>query len=342
MVNIAQVGVGYWGPNVLRNLTSFNDVNLSTVCDIDAGRASKYISLFCPGAKTVSDCTDILKDRSIEAVVITTPVRTHFDLARNLLQAGKHVLVEKPLAETAAECKELIRIAEEKNLVLMVGHVFEFNAAVRRVKEYLEAGELGELLYVYSHRLNLGRIQNDISALWSLGPHDVSIMNYWLGSEPLWIKAHGFSYINKGIADVVFATLEYPGNIGLHLHVGWLDPHKLRTITLVGSKKMLVYDDVSADTKLMIYDKGVKDLDSYLKAPESFAEFQLQLRAGDVLIPSLKFNEPLNAECRHFVDCVKQGSRPLTDGWNGLRVVKVLEAAEKSMQNGGAAVHIGA
>ncbi|HET8580202.1 MAG TPA: Gfo/Idh/MocA family oxidoreductase, partial [Nitrospiraceae bacterium] len=196
--------------------------------------------------------------------------------------------------------------------------------------------ELGKLFYMYSQRVNLGRIQSDVNALWSFAPHDVSIMNYWLGQEPLWVATRGFSYLNNGIEDVVFVTLEYPGGVGAHFHLGWLDPRKVRLMTLVGSKKMLVYDDVSLDAKIQIYDKGIVQLHDHLGTPESFAEFQLQLRVGDLVIPpTLQFSEPLQNECQHFIDCIRNGQRPLTDGLNGLRVVKVLEAAEQSLKQGG-------
>jgi predicted dehydrogenase len=222
----------------------------------------------------------------------------------------------------------------------MVGHVFEYNVAVQRIKQYLDQGELGRLLYVYSQRVNLGRIQNDVNALWSFAPHDVSIMNYWLEQEPVRVAARGFSYLNSRIEDVVFVTLEYPGGIGAHLHLGWLDPRKVRLMTLVGSKQMLVYDDVSLDAKIQLYDKGIVRLDDFSEAAESFAEYQFQIRVGDLIIPTLQFSEPLQRECQHFIDCIQNGSRPLSDGLSGLRVVRVLEAAEQSLRQDGQLVEL--
>lgn len=340
MINIAQIGVGYWGPNVLRNLASITEVNLAAVCDMDITKAQYHRDLFCPGAKAVNNCEAIINDTTIDAVVIATPIRSHFELGMQALRANKHVLVEKPLAATVAECEALVEEAEKRNLVLMVGHVFEFNNAVCTIKDYINSGDLGNLLYVYSQRVNLGRIQNDINALWSFAPHDISIMNYWLGADPVSVSARGFSFLTDSIEDVVFLIVDYPGGIKAHLHLGWLDPRKVRQMTLVASKKMLVYDDVSMDAKIQIYDKGVSDLDEYMKTPESFGEFQFRIRNGDLTIPSLKFGEPLNAELRHFVECIQESKRPKTDGHNGLRVVKVLEAAEKSMQQGGLPVDL--
>jgi predicted dehydrogenase len=240
------------------------------------------------------------------------------------------------------ECEVLIREAESRSLILMVGHVFEFNAAVVRIKQYLDSAHLGNLLYIYSQRVNLGRIQNDISALWSFAPHDISIINYWLGGEPLAVSARGLHCLGQKVEDVVFVLLEYPDGIGVHLHLGWLDPRKLRQTTLVGTKKMLVYDDVSLDSRIMIYDKGVKDLHEYMQAPSSYAEFQYQTRSGDVVIPQLKFGEPLQEECGHFIECIRTHAKPRTDGQSGLRVVRVLEAAQKSIENGGARVTLAA
>lgn len=342
MVNVAVVGLGYWGPNLARNLASLSDANIVALCDLDMKQAEKVRQRYCTGARILSDYRDLADDQQIDAVVLATPIRTHFELGQLFLNSGKHVFIEKPLAQTVGECQSLIDLAEQNQRVLMVGHVFEYNAAVQRIKGYLDQGELGQLFYVYSQRVNLGRIQNDVNALWSFAPHDVSIINYWLGQEPGRVAARGFSYLHSGIEDVVFVTLEYPGGIGVHLHLGWLAPLKVRRMTLVGSKKMLIYDDVSLDSKIWLYDKGVAHLDDFLKAPESFAEFQFQIKRGDVVIPGLQFSEPLHSECRHFIDCIQHGQRPRTDGLNGLRVVRVLEAAEQSLRRDGQPVELGA
>jgi predicted dehydrogenase len=342
MTELAVVGLGYWGPNLVRNLASLKDVNVRTLCDADAPRAEAIRARLCPDAAVAQDYREVAADPRVEAVVIATPIRTHFELGSFFLKAGKHVFIEKPLAHTVAECEELINLAERGGRVLMVGHVFEYNAAVRWIKKYMEDDGLGELFYMYSQRVNLGRIQSDVNALWSFAPHDVSVMNYWLGREPVSVSARGFSYLHSGVEDVVFVTLGYPEGVGAHLHLGWLDPRKVRLMTLVGSKKMLVYDDVSLDAKIQIYDRGIVDLHDYRNSPDSFAEFQFQIRTGDVSIPTLKFDEPLQSECQHFVECVREGKRPRTDGENGLKVVRVLEAAEQSLRHGGQTVRLDA
>jgi predicted dehydrogenase len=335
MINVAVVGLGYWGPNLLRNLVSLEGVRVSVLCDADQQRAELSRRRFCPGARLVDDHRRVADDPEVDGVVVATPIQTHFAVGRDLLSAGKHVFIEKPLARTVQECQALIDLAARANRVLMVGHVFQYNQCVRRIKQYLDEGALGKLLYVYSQRVNLGRIQHDLNALWSFAPHDFSIMDYWLGEAPLQVTARGFSYLNSGIEDVVFVTLEYPGGVGVHLHLGWLDPRKVRLMTLVGSKQMLVYDDVSLDAKLQIYDKGIVQLHEFLEAPDSFAQFQFQIRNGDLVIPTVSFSEPLHEEGRHFIECIRDGSQPLSDGACGLRVVRVLEAADRSLTEGG-------
>lgn len=340
MINIAVVGLGYWGPNLLRNLVSLEDVRVSVLCDADHKRAELSRRRFCAGAKLVDDYRRVADDPDIAGVVVATPIQTHFAVGRDLLSAGKHVFIEKPLARTVQECQALIDLAERSHRILMVGHVFQYNVCVRRIKQYLDEGALGKLLYIYSQRVNFGRIQDDVNALWSFAPHDVSIMDFWLAEAPLRVTARGFSYLNSRIEDVVFVTLEYPGGVGVHLHLGWLDPRKVRLMTLVGSKQMLVYDDVSLDAKLRIYDKGIVQLDEFLDAPDSFARFQFQIRTGDLVIPTVQFGEPLQEETRHFVDCVRDGRQPLSDGASGLRVVRVLAAADRSLKQGGQPVEL--
>jgi predicted dehydrogenase len=340
MVNVALIGLGYWGPNLLRNLSSLEDVKIVALCDLDVQRAETFRERLCPDAAVVSDYRLLANDSQIEAVVIVTPIRLHYEIGSFFLASGRHVFIEKPLAGTTEECLSLIELAERQRRVLMVGHVFAFNAAVRRIKQYIDQGELGRLFYVYSQRVNLGRFQNDVNALWSFAPHDISIMNYWFEQEPVRVSTRGFSYLSKAIEDVVFVTLEYPNGVGAHLHLGWLDPRKVRLMTLVGSKKMLVYDDVSLEAKIQLYDKGVADLHDFLESPETFAEFQFNIRAGDLVIPTLQFSEPLQSECRHFIDCIQNGTKPLTDGLDGLKVVRVLEAAEQSLKNGGKTIDL--
>lgn len=337
-VRIGQVGLGYWGPNLARNLAVVDGGELTVLCDANRERLERIGRQF-PGARQVDDFAAVLGDPSVDGVVIATPVETHFQMAREALQAGKHVLVEKPLATSAVECEELIRIAEEQDLRLMVGHVFLYNAAVERVSEYIASGELGEIYYAYSQRLNLGQIRADVNAMWNFAPHDLSILCHWFGDEPTAVLAKGYSYIQPGIEDVVFMSLDFPRGVGANVHISWLDPLKVRRMTVVGSEKMVVYDDVSADAKITIYDKGVT---RRLREPAterlgdfgSYAEFQLLLRAGDVLIPRVDFVEPLQRECQDFVDCIRTGATPRADGAQGLKVVRALEAAQRSMLAG--------
>jgi predicted dehydrogenase len=336
-VNVALVGLGYWGPNLARNLVVARGGRLHTLCDARPEQLSRFSGQY-PSAATSSDIATVLSDSEVDAVVLATPIEAHYALARLALEAGKHVFVEKPLAATAAECESLIAIADERHLTLMVGHVFIYNSAVRKVREYIRSGELGKILYIYSQRLNLGQVRHDANALWNFGPHDLSIIGYWLDGDPVHVVARGFDYLQPGIEDVVFMTLDYPHGVGANVHLSWLDPAKVRRMTVVGSEKMVVYDDVSPDAKIMLFDKGVTksrrtdgtrspSLGSY----ETFGEFQLLLRAGDVLIPKIDFVEPLRLEMQHFVDCVQTGATPETDGRAGLRVVRALEAAQASL-----------
>lgn len=336
MINVAIVGLGHWGPNLARNIASLRDAHLHTLCDAQTERLERLGRQF-PAAKQRTEFQSVLMDPEVDAVIIATPVFTHFDLAAAALQAGKHVLVEKPLAQTSVQCEQLIGLAEQHERTLMVGHVFLYNAAVRQVKEYIDSGELGDIYYIYSQRLNLGIVRQDVNALWNFGPHDFSIICYWLNATPVGASARGYSYLQPGVEDVVFVSLDFPGGIGANVHISWLDPSKVRKMTVVGSKKMVVYDDVSADAKIVVYDKGVtkkpvngQSLGDYA----TFGEFQLLLRAGDVLIPKLDFVEPLKVECQHFIDCIRSGDRPLTDGYDGLRVVQSLEMADQAMQRG--------
>lgn len=308
---------------------------MSMLCDMDPERLRSVGRQF-PTARLTSDYGAVLATDDVDAVALATPVSTHFDLASQALRAGKHVLVEKPLAMTSTECETLIQLADERDLRLMVGHVFLYNAAVQKVREYITSGELGEIYYVYSQRLNLGQVRRDVNALWNFAPHDLSILSHWLGEEPSRVQARGYAYIQPQIEDVVFMTLDYPDGIGANVHISWLDPLKVRRMTVVGSERMIVYDDVSPDAKVVVYDRGFskKDVDPREATPgqyATFGEFQLLLRAGDVLIPQLEFTEPLKVECQHFVDCVREGRTPLTDGRHGLKVVRALEAAQRSM-----------
>ncbi len=332
-VRVAVVGHGYWGPNLARNFHQLAEAELVYVVDANQSALATAQRLY--GCAVTTDLAGVLADSSLDAVVIATPVRTHFALAQQALLAGKHVLVEKPLTMDVAEGQALTALAAARGLVLMVGHVFEFNSAVRYIKQAIDSGDLGDLLYLYSRRVNLGRVQSDVNALWSIAPHDISIALYLLGQMPEAVRCQGASCLNGQVEDVIFLTLHFAGNILCHVHASWLDPSKTREMTVVGSHKMIVYDDVSAEGKVRVYDKG-----AFRKGDVTYGDFQYKLHSGDILIPRLDLREPLHEECAHFVDCVRSGSQPLTDGHNGLRVLRVLAAGQQSLDAGGELVEV--
>lgn len=328
LTKIALIGYGYWGPNLARNFYQLPNAQLEYVVDSDAAARQRAQRLY--GCKTTGSLDDVLIDRQVDAVVIATPARTHYALAKRSLEAGKHVFVEKPLTMNVGEAEEIVEMADRLRRTLMVGHVFEYNPAVAYIKQAIENGELGDLFYLYSKRVNLGRVQSDVNVLWSIAPHDISIALFLLGQMPESVRCQGASCLNNAVEDVVFLTMYFPKNILCHVHASWLDPSKTREMTVVGSKKMIVYDDVSAEGKVRVYDKG-----AFRKGDVTYGDFQYKLHSGDILIPRLDMREPLQLECAQFVDCVRSGDRPLTDGENGLRVLRVLAAGEKSLQNGG-------
>ncbi len=332
-LHLAQLGAGHWGVNLIRNLSQLTAVDRLTVCDLDPGRR-EFVRERYPTVTITDVAEDLFADPSVDAVIVALPVFLHHEYTKKALLAGKHVFVEKPLARTLAEAQELVELAAAKQRVLLVGHTFLYNDAVRKVKEYIDSGELGEIYYISAQRLNLGRVRNDVNALWNLAPHDISIILYWLGQEPVAWSATGMTFLQEAVEDVVFANLHFPSGIAAHIHVSWLDPLKTRQMVVVGSKKMIVYDDVSTDSKIVIYDKGVDKhgIDRRLPDIENYAQFQLRHRSGDVLIPKLDFKEPLRRECQHFVDCIVNGAEPLTDGAAGLEVVRVLELIQRSLE----------
>jgi predicted dehydrogenase len=333
---IAQIGFGYWGPNLARNLHAAAGSAWRYLVELSPERGAAATAMY-PHIKVVTDVDVVLSDPDVSSVVIATPAATHAALAKRALEASKHVLVEKPLALTSADAVELATMADERNLVLMVGHTFEFVPAVRKMRELLLSSTIGSPLYLHSQRLNLGRIQSDVNAFWSIGPHDVSIANYLFGAVPLWAAAQGSRYLNAEVEDVVIVTLGYPENVLANLHVSWLDPLKTRRVTVVGSRRMLVYDDLDADARLKIFDKGADRL-----APNAYGAWQYRLRDGSMEVPRLEMVEPLAAEIGHFLDCVRTGKRPDTDGWNGARVVAVCEAVDRSLAAGGTRVAVNA
>ncbi|HEY1789403.1 MAG TPA: Gfo/Idh/MocA family oxidoreductase [Verrucomicrobiae bacterium] len=325
---IAQVGCGYWGPNLLRNFSALKGCRVKNVVDASAERRA-FVEANFPRTVAVSDPKVVLADPEIDALVIATPAASHFQLGLAALQAGKHIFVEKPLATTAAEVDELARVAAERKLTVMAGHTFIYNCAVRFVKKLIDDGELGEVRYIYSQRLNLGRIRSDIDALWNFAPHDISIIQYWLGNpEPVSVSRQGMAYMQEGIDDVVFLSITYPGKVMANIHVSWLDPQKVRKMIVVGSKKMVVYDDV-ADDKIAIYDKGIdrravlgENMDFDHPRPPEF-----NYRSGDILLPQVKFVEPLRMEAEHFIESIRNKTTPLTGLHHAREVVAILERA---------------
>jgi predicted dehydrogenase len=328
---LAQFGCGYWGPNLLRNFSALPDCQVKYVVDSSPERRS-FVEANFPRTRAVASAAEVLADPEVKAVVIATPANTHFDLAQQVLAAGKHVFVEKPLATKASEVDELARSAKERSLIVMTGHTFIYNSAVRYVKKLIDDGELGDIRYIYSQRLNLGRIRTDIDALWNFAPHDISIIQYWLGDpEPISICRQGMAYMQDGIDDVVFLSLEYPGKIIANIHVSWLDPQKVRKMIVVGSRKMVVYDDI-AENKIAIYDKGI-DRKAILGQNMDFDQpplTQFNYRSGDILFPQVKFLEPLRVEAEHFKDCILNARVPLTGTHHSRTVVSILERAHHS------------
>lgn len=324
-MKVAQIGVGYWGPNLLRNLVANKDCEVKIVADLSKDRR-KFVNNLYPSINTTDQINEVLNDNQIDAVIIATPVATHFELSMKALEAGKHVLVEKPMATTVEDVQKMGKMAKEKNLIAMVGHTFLFNSAVRYVKDLIDNDVLGDIRYIYSQRLNLGRIRNDVDALWNLAPHDISIIQYWLNDpEPVNIKRSGMDFVQKGIDDIVFMNIEYPKNIMANIHVSWLDPHKIRRMTVVGSKKMVVYDDI-AENKITIYDKGIDRL-AVLGENMDFDNpnsFYFNHRSGDILIPKIKWVEPLQREIEHFVSCIQDGNQCLTDSTHAEKVIRIL------------------
>jgi predicted dehydrogenase len=326
-VSVGVVGLGYWGPNLARNFAAIPGCELAYVCDADDAARGRVARMF-PAARATADIDELLADPWLDAVVLATPVATHAELAVLVLEAGKHCFVEKPLAQSAADAERVVAAAQRADRLLMVGHLLEYHPGVRKLKELADAGELGDqIYYIYGNRLNLGKLRADENALWSLGAHDVSVVLYLAGEEPSEVVAHGESYVRPGIEDVVFCFLRFPSGLAAHLHLSWLDPHKERRFTVVGSRRMATFDDMELERKLTLYDKGF-DEDS-----RTYGEYIT--RSGDVFSPRIANVEPLRIECEHFVTCVRSGETPRTDGASGLQVVRVLEALQRSLDAGG-------
>ncbi|HEX2701817.1 MAG TPA: Gfo/Idh/MocA family oxidoreductase [Solirubrobacteraceae bacterium] len=323
-VSLAVVGLGYWGPNLARNVESIEGAQLTWCCDADAETRERLATSF-EGARFTGSLDELLSDPALDGVLLATPVSTHAQLAVRVLEAGKHCFVEKPLAQSVADAERVVAAARSAGRVLMVGHLLEYHPGVRRLAEIVRAGELGSVHYIYTNRLNLGQLRADENALWSLGAHDVSVVLDLAGEEPYELDARGECYMRPGIEDVVFAYLRFRSGLTAHLHLSWLDPHKERRLTVVGSSRMATFDDMALERKLTIYDKGFDE------SADSGGEYTT--RSGDATSPRIASTEPLRLECEHFVECVASGETPRTDGESGLRVVRVLEGLQAALDS---------
>jgi predicted dehydrogenase len=322
-VRIGVAGLGYWGPNLARNFAGLPGCELAWGCDASE-EARERLARQHPGTRFTADLEDLLADPTLDAVALATPVPSHAELAVRVLEAGKHCFVEKPLAQSVSDAERAVAAAEASGQVLMVGHLLEYHPGVQKLKELTDAGELGErIYYIYGNRLNLGKLRADENALWSLGAHDVSVVLHLADEDPVEVVAHGQSYVRDGVEDVVFCFLRFPSGLSAHLHLSWLDPHKERRFTVVGARRMATFDDMAIEGKVTVYDKGF-DEDT-----RGYGEYIT--RTGESFCPRISNAEPLRVECEHFIECVRTGSRPRSDGASGLRVVRVLEALQRSL-----------
>jgi predicted dehydrogenase len=333
MIRVGVIGYGYWGPNVVRNLRGLDECRVAAVCD-QSPAALKRIKQAYPDLPVTAQSSELLKSSEIDAIAIVTPVCAHFELAKAALENGKHVFVEKPFTSTAQQAEELIELAERKNLKIMVDHTFLFTGAVRKIRELVDDGVLGRLYYYDSTRVNLGLFQHDVSVVWDLAPHDLSIMSFLIPEEPEAVIATGQAHLN-GHVDVAFLTVYFPGNTIAHINVNWLSPVKVRTTLIGGEKKMLVWNDLEADEKIKIYDKGVQ-----MSNGQGLYELMVSYRSGDMWAPRVEQAEALKVELGYFVDCIERNRTPINDGIAGLRVVKLLEAADRSLEKRGRAVAV--
>jgi predicted dehydrogenase len=334
-LKLGVVGCGYWGPNLIRNFRSLPDCELTMMCDLQEKRLRHLKGLY-PELEGVMDYPAMLNGAGLDAVVIATSVGLHFQMAKASLLAGKHTFIEKPMARSSAECEELVQIAQAKGLVLMIGHTFLYSAPVRRIKEIVDRGDIGELRYISCRRLNLGLFQKDINVTWDLAPHDISIVLYIIEKLPESVNCLGHSNVTPGVEDITSLSLSFAKGQFATITSSWLDPRKVREITIVGTRRMIVYDDVQPLEKIKIYDSRVEHPPHY----DTFAEFQYSYHYGDMLIPCIKQEEPLKVECQHFLDCIRHGNTPLTDGRAGLELVRILESASQSLKQNGASVSL--
>lgn len=335
MINVGVIGYGYWGPNLVRNYMEAPGANVVAVCDLRKERLAQ-LQVRHPSIKALNDCRALFDDPAVDAIVIATPVSTHFKLAMAALKAGKHVLVEKPLASNSDECLQLIEEAEQRHKVLMVDHTFVYTSAVRKIRELITAGTLGEIYYYDAVRVNLGLFQHDVNVIWDLAIHDLSVMEYVLPSKANAVSATGISHVPGQPENVAYMTLFFPNPQIAHVHVNWLTPVKVRHTLIGGSEKMILYDDLEPSEKVKIYDKGI----TVSQSPEAVYEMLVSYRSGDMWAPRLDATEALQTEALHFIDCIENNKRPETDGHAGLRLVRIVEAAEKSLHARGQLVEI--
>lgn len=332
-IRVGVVGCGYWGPNLVRNFAKLPGCQMKVICDLDIGRLNHLKSLF-PAVEVSTSFDELVARPDVDALMIATSACSHYSMARQSLLAGKHTMVEKPMATSSAECDDLIQLAAERGLTLMVGHTFLYSAPVRRIREIVTSGQIGELRYISARRLNLGLFQRDINVTWDLAPHDISIILYLTDALPHSVNCQGNSHVTKGVEDVTSMCINFEQGMFATVQNSWLDPRKVREMTIVGSQQMIVYDDVQPLEKVRIYDVRVEMPPHY----DTFAEFQFSYHYGDSVIPYVKQEEPLKVECQHFLECIRSGARPLTDGVHGARVVRILEASSKSLREKGASV----
>jgi predicted dehydrogenase len=336
-IRIALAGIGHWGPNLAHSIVTAG-AELGWLCDRDVDRLRKFAQHY-PNARTTANFAAMLADPSVDAVIIATPTSTHHPLARAALHAGKHVFVEKPLALTSGDARELVELAEAKQRTLLVGHVFQYNATIRALKYFIDRGELGDLMYMTFTRTNLGPVRTDANALWDLATHDISIMTYLINELPEAVTASGYSYLNPGVEDVVFAAFNFASGVVAHVHASWLNPRKVRNITVIGDKKMAEVDDLDMRMPIRLFDRRVEAADPHTLVG-SYVEFKTTVVDGGITVPRIEINRPLETECVHFLECIRTGQRPISDGINGLEVVCILEAANRSLQQNSTRIHI--
>lgn len=336
MINVAVIGYGYWGPNLVRNFIENSSTDVSYVCDLDESRLEVFKSKNLP-IRTTSNYNNVLKDNNVQMIAISTPVSTHYNLAANALKAGKHVFIEKPMTSNVSQAERLLNLAEKQNLMLFVDHTFIYTEAVKTIKKIISSGEIGDIYYFDSVRVNLGLFQHDVNVIWDLVPHDFAIMDYLIPDKPVLVSAIGASRVSGKIEDIAYVTIKFQSGVIAHFHVNWISPVKIRKIIIGGNKKMIVFDDLIPDEKIKVYDKGVTLMDS---SKDELYKNLIEYRIGDMYSPRIESNEALKVEISHLVECIKQNKKPVTDGKAGLRVVKLLEAAQKSLKKSGKFIKI--